>query len=86
MEHGPYIAERTQNAAYVVRCLWSIVNTVCPVEDVSSICEIKDDIFNRLSFGGAPMGIAELRAKQAWRTLTALLLSLIVKSGKPKHA
>jgi hypothetical protein len=22
MEHGPYIAERTQNAVYIVRCLW----------------------------------------------------------------
>jgi hypothetical protein len=21
-EHGPYIAERTQKAAYIVRCLW----------------------------------------------------------------
>jgi hypothetical protein len=21
-EHGPYIAERTQNAVYIVRCLW----------------------------------------------------------------
>jgi hypothetical protein len=26
MEHGPYIAERTQNAGYIVRCLW-----FCPV-------------------------------------------------------
>jgi hypothetical protein len=24
MEHGPYIAERTQNAVYIVRCLWSV--------------------------------------------------------------
>jgi hypothetical protein len=23
MEHGPYIAERTQNVVYIVRCLWS---------------------------------------------------------------
>jgi hypothetical protein len=23
MEHGPYIAERTQKAVYIVRCLWS---------------------------------------------------------------
>jgi hypothetical protein len=23
MEHSPYIAERTQNAVYIVRCLWS---------------------------------------------------------------
>jgi hypothetical protein len=22
MEHGPYIAEKTQNAVYIVRCLW----------------------------------------------------------------
>jgi hypothetical protein len=22
MEHGPYIAERTQNSVYIVRCLW----------------------------------------------------------------
>jgi hypothetical protein len=24
MEHGPYIAERTQNAVYIVRCLWTL--------------------------------------------------------------
>jgi hypothetical protein len=23
MEHGPYIAERTQNTVYIVRCLWA---------------------------------------------------------------
>jgi hypothetical protein len=22
MEHGPYIAERTQTAVYIVRCVW----------------------------------------------------------------
>jgi hypothetical protein len=27
MEHGPYIAERTQKAVYIVRCLWVSVKT-----------------------------------------------------------
>jgi hypothetical protein len=25
MEHGPYIAERTQKAVYIVRCLWQML-------------------------------------------------------------
>jgi hypothetical protein len=24
-EHGPYIAERTQKAVYIVRCLWVLI-------------------------------------------------------------
>jgi hypothetical protein len=28
MEHGPYIAERTQNAVYIVRCLWVYCNSL----------------------------------------------------------
>jgi hypothetical protein len=28
MEHGPYIAERTQKAVYIVRCLWLSTNAL----------------------------------------------------------
>jgi hypothetical protein len=42
MEHGPYIAERTQNAVYIVRCLWFRPKVRCQVLKIEKklICSV----------------------------------------------
>jgi hypothetical protein len=43
IEHGPYIAERTQNAVYIVRCLWLQLTggPICVLNPFISIISFK---------------------------------------------
>jgi hypothetical protein len=49
MEHGPYIAERTQNAVYIVRCLWVWMSIFCT-------CKLASGARNQGEDGGVTWG------------------------------
>jgi hypothetical protein len=68
-EHGPYIAERTQNAVYIVRCLWSHSITDEPISrrgvgiktPVLSLTDVIYKLKGKVPCGGASTNSEEGR-------------------------
>jgi hypothetical protein len=59
-EHGPYIAERTQKAVYIVRCLWYTLLS-CVIDTAESRLAMKfGHCWFRLLDIGDFFGIADL--------------------------